>query len=93
MEPIDLPENVHEACLRLLKEFGLNYGAIDLCLDENGEYIFFEINRAGQFLWMEKRIEGLELSKEIARLLIGESEPMIPPASKMEGVICWARCP
>lgn len=79
MDLIELPADVHRSCLTLLHNLGLNFGAIDLCVDKNGQYIFFEINSAGQYLWMEERIEGLELSMELAKLLIGESEPMIPP--------------
>jgi len=81
MELIALPKDVNDACLRLLKELGLNYGAIDLCVDKAGRHVFFEINCAGQYLWMEKRIEGLELSLELAKLLSGQSEPMVPRAS------------
>jgi glutathione synthase/RimK-type ligase-like ATP-grasp enzyme len=78
MEPTTLPDNVHEACLRLLQALSLNYGAIDLAVDRQGRYVFFEINCAGQYKWMEDRIAGLELSLELARLLVGQCEPMIP---------------
>ncbi|MCA9817413.1 MAG: hypothetical protein KC652_20035 [Cyanobacteria bacterium HKST-UBA01] len=78
MEMVELPAQIHQACLDLLKNFGLNYGAIDLCVDENGDYVFFEVNCAGQYLWMELRIPELDISLELARLLVGESEPMLP---------------
>jgi glutathione synthase/RimK-type ligase-like ATP-grasp enzyme len=78
MEPTTLPDDVQASCLSLLKQLGLNYGAIDLCLDDNGDYVFFEINSGGQFLWMEERIEGLPLSLELAKLLIGDGEPVVP---------------
>jgi len=81
MELIALLPDVHEACLKLLRELGLNYGSIDLCVDKDGRHFFFEINCAGQYKWMEERIEGLELSLELARLLTGQSEPMVPRAS------------
>ena len=81
MELIALPPDIHEACLTLLRELGLNYGSIDLCVDRDGRHIFFEINCAGQYKWMEERIEGLELSLELARLLTGQSDPMVPRAS------------
>jgi len=81
MELIPLPPDIHEACLTLLRELGLNYGSIDLCVDRDGRHIFFEINCAGQYKWMEERVDGLELSLELARLLTGQSEPMVPRAS------------
>lgn len=80
MELIELPEDVHQACLRLVEELGLNYGAIDLCVDQAGQHVFFEINSGGQYMWMEQRIEGLGLSMEMAKLLTGKSEPMTPRA-------------
>lgn len=78
MDPIELPDDVHSACLRLVERFGLNYGAIDLCVDQTDRHVFFEINNAGQYLWIEQKIESMNLSLEMAKLLIGESEPMVP---------------
>ena len=78
MELTTLPPDVHEACLRLLRALALNYGSIDLAVDRQGRHVFFEINCAGQYKWMEDRIAGLDLSLELARLLIGQAEPMVP---------------
>lgn len=76
MDPIDLPDEVHSACFNLVERLGLNYGAIDLCVDQAGRHVFFEINNAGQYLWMEQKIESMQLSMEMAKLLVGKSEPM-----------------
>jgi glutathione synthase/RimK-type ligase-like ATP-grasp enzyme len=78
MELTTLPHGVHEACLRLLRALALNYGSIDLAVDRQGRHVFFEINCAGQYKWMEDRIAGLDLSLELAKLLIGQCEPMVP---------------
>jgi glutathione synthase/RimK-type ligase-like ATP-grasp enzyme len=78
MELTTLPHHVHEACLKLLRALALNYGSIDLAVDRQGRHVFFEINCAGQYKWMEDRIAGLELSLELAKLLIGQCEPMVP---------------
>lgn len=48
-----LPEAMTQACIRLTSLLGLRYGAIDLRLTPSGEYVFFEINPAGQFLFLE----------------------------------------
>lgn len=75
MEPCELPEEIHERCLLLTKNLGLNYGAIDLILTPQGEYVFLEINCAGQYLWIEDRT-NLPISLEIARLLSSKAEPL-----------------
>ena len=61
----DLPPAVSEALLRLMRELGLEYGAIDLRLTPDGEYVFFEVNPAGQFLFVEHAC-GLPISKALA---------------------------
>jgi len=77
MVPCELPETLQAQCLELMKRLGLNYGALDFILSENGEYIFLEINCAGQYLWIEQKTD-LKISKEIAKLLTGKSEPLVP---------------
>jgi len=52
-EPHQLPSAVEKALRQLMRRLGLEYGAIDLRLTPNGEYVFLEINPAGQFLWIE----------------------------------------
>jgi hypothetical protein len=53
--PCDLPPQVADRCLRVARELGLRYGAIDLILTPGGEYVFLEINPNGQFGWIEDR--------------------------------------
>ena len=77
MEKTTLPNDVYEACLALLRALALNYGSIDLAVDRQGRHVFFEINCAGQYNWMEDRIAGLDLSLELAKLLIGQCEPIV----------------
>lgn len=49
-----LPDDLGEALLRLMDSLGLEYGAIDLRLTPDGQYVFFEVNPAGQFLYVEQ---------------------------------------
>lgn len=49
----DLPESVEKRCLDLVKLLGLDFGAIDLAVDKDGNHIFFEINPNGQWAWLE----------------------------------------
>jgi hypothetical protein len=53
LEPIELPTTVKEMCFDLLDRLELVFGAIDLAVTENDEFVFFEVNESGQFLWCE----------------------------------------
>ncbi len=76
MDPFELPDDIAANCLELMRRLGLNYGAIDLIHSQSGEYIFIEINCAGQYLFAEERAK-LPISMEMAKLLAGQSEPII----------------
>ena len=82
MEPIELPIEIANACLELMRRLRLNYGAIDLCECASGDYVFLEINCAGQFLWLEQRA-NLPIALELAKLLARESEPLIEPEQEI----------
>jgi glutathione synthase/RimK-type ligase-like ATP-grasp enzyme len=47
------PAKIERQCLALVKNFKLEFGAIDLVLTPQGEYVFLEINPSGQFAWIE----------------------------------------
>ncbi|HEY9732626.1 MAG TPA: hypothetical protein V6C89_11980 [Drouetiella sp.] len=76
MQACALPDQISQGCLNLLRRMGLNYGAIDFCLDADGRYVFLEVNSAGQYLWLEDLTE-VPLSREMALLLAGKSEPLV----------------
>ena len=65
---IALPQDIAEKCLQLTKKLNLNFGAIDFILDEDGNYIFLEINPNGQWAWIEKQL-NYSISDEITTLL------------------------
>lgn len=52
-EPYELPSNVEEMCINLVRSLGLNFGAIDLIRTIDGDYVFLEINQSGQWLWVQ----------------------------------------
>ena len=54
---------------------GLEFGAIDLIITPQGNYVFLEVNGNGQFLWAE-HLSGVEVSTAIARLLAGITPPL-----------------
>jgi len=71
--PHNLPKEIEEKCFALLEKFQLNFGAIDMVLTPNDEYVFLELNPNGQWLWLE-RLTSLPISKEVAKLLINAGQ-------------------
>lgn len=65
-----LPSEVEDKLLRLMETLGLLYGAIDLIVTPEGEYIFLEVNQAGQWYWIEE-LTGLRITERLAWLLAG----------------------
>ena len=64
-----LPPEIAQLCLSLVRSMGLVYGAIDLILTPDGQYVFLEINPNGQYKWIES-LTGLPITKRIVRLLV-----------------------
>lgn len=61
VEPDRLPEDVEQACLRLMRSLGIVYGAFDFIVTPEGDHVFLEVNPAGQFLWVEGACPELRL--------------------------------
>ena len=68
-EPMALPSNIEDKLHRLMKDLNLVFGAIDLRVTPEGEFVFFEVNPQGQFLFVEI-ITGLPLSAALASYLL-----------------------
>lgn len=68
-EPMALPCDIGDRLRRLMKDLNLVFGAIDLRVTPEGEFVFFEINPQGQFLFVEIST-GLPLSAALARYLL-----------------------
>lgn len=66
---IELPGDVKDKCVEIVKLLGLEFGAIDLIKDNNGNYVFLEINPNGQWVWIENDT-GLEISNAIIENLL-----------------------
>lgn len=54
----------------LMSRLGLAFGAIDLRLTPDGEYVFLEVNPSGQFLFVEL-LTGLPLTAHLTDFLVG----------------------
>lgn len=65
---VDLPPGLAGMIARLMKHFGLIYGALDFVVDVDGTWWFLEINPGGQFGWLEKAT-GAPITAALADLL------------------------
>jgi glutathione synthase/RimK-type ligase-like ATP-grasp enzyme len=81
--PTVLPDHVERPLLQMMDDFGLAYGAIDLRLTDDGDYVFLEINPAGEFLFCEAGA-GLPLTDAVADWLADPVAPP-PPRSTLSG--------
>jgi glutathione synthase/RimK-type ligase-like ATP-grasp enzyme len=70
VQPEALPPDVSSKLLAFLERLGLVYGAIDMRRTPQGEYYFFEVNTAGEFLFIEDRT-GQPIARAIANWLAG----------------------
>jgi MvdC family ATP-grasp ribosomal peptide maturase len=68
-EPEMLPNQVTYRLKALMAELGLVYGAIDLILTPDGEYVFLEVNPTGEWGMLERDL-GYPISDAIARTLL-----------------------
>jgi len=66
--PYSLPPEIERLCVRLVRELGLRFGAIDLILTPSAEYKFIEINPNGQWLWIEQ-LSGLPIADAVISAL------------------------
>lgn len=64
-----LPEEIVKKTQALLGELRAVYAAIDFIVTPEGEYVFLEVNPAGQFMWLYHDL-GLPLGDHMAELLM-----------------------
>ncbi|MFZ6873125.1 hypothetical protein ACO0LF_13805 [Undibacterium sp. Di27W] len=81
VEPLELPEEVTQRCLSLCQQLGLVFACIDLIFSTSGEYVFLELNEAGQFLWLERYHKDLTMLDSFCRYLAygnTQANPALP---------------
>jgi len=67
-EKYQLPNNIKSMLLKLMETLGLYYGAVDMIVTPEDEYVFLEVNPSGQWGWIEE-LTGMQISQAIAKLL------------------------
>lgn len=68
-QPHQLPTQVETKLLELMRSLQLQFGAIDMIVTPDGEYVFLEVNPSGQWGWIET-LTGMPISQAIAELLL-----------------------
>lgn len=71
-----VPSKFQDSLLAFHRRLGLVYAAYDFVVDERGELIFLEVNPAGQWLWLEERLD-LPISSSLAQHLANLSRSSI----------------
>lgn len=66
--PFEVDEQLHAQLTTLQRAFGLIYAAYDFLVDDNDQLYFLEVNPAGQWLWLEERLQ-LPISDAMAQYL------------------------
>lgn len=66
----NLPMDIAERCLELVRSYNLNFSAMDLILTPDGRYIFLENNPNGQFMFVEQKVPELRMTEALASCLI-----------------------
>ena len=64
-----LPDEISSKLLSLMKRLGLVFGCIDMILTPEGEYVFLEVNPAGQWGWIEG-LTGMPITDALTDMLI-----------------------
>lgn len=82
---VELPQDVAFGIRALMTQLDLVFAAHDFIVTPTGEYVFLEVNPAGQWLWLEERT-GLPISAAVARwLLHGEKAQDLERVDLAEG--------
>lgn len=90
IKPVELPCQIEDKLQSLRRALGLQYGAVDMRLRPDNEYVFLEINPAGQWLFVEEAT-GQPIAAALARLLVehdvatAEMELASSPSSSSPG--------
>lgn len=67
-EEYQLPDAIKLSILEFMRVCKVDYGAIDMILTPDNEYVFLEINPSGQYIWIEN-LANPGISASIAKLL------------------------
>lgn len=70
---VEVPRHLAQRCIDLVHDAGLVSASIDVACVPNGDYVFLDLNPAGQFLWMEYYCPEVDVLDAFVRFLISGS--------------------
>lgn len=69
----ELPDSIANACLKMLDDFGLRFGAFDFIVTPDDEHIFLEVNPNGQWLFVQEWVPQLRLMQSFVDIMARNS--------------------
>lgn len=73
LSPFQLPAEFEVKIRNFLYKMGLVFGAIDVIVTPEGEFVFLEVNEQGQFLWVEEYIADYKMLDMFVNFLQNKS--------------------
>ncbi len=71
----DIPDDLKQKMLTFMSRGGIRYGAFDFRMTADGAFYFFEVNPAGQFLYLDYKA-GTSISTAMAEALCRPVDPV-----------------
>lgn len=65
-----LPHEIEHKCRVYVKSLGLKFGAIDMIVTHDEQFVFLEINPNGQWAWIQQMCPAIPLRESLANILI-----------------------
>jgi hypothetical protein len=84
VEPFELPTTIRTKCFALLRVLGLEFACIDLAVTQTGEYVFFELNEMGQFLWVEQYCPEIKMLDSFLRYICITAKSTLAAQTKID---------
>jgi hypothetical protein len=69
-KPFTLPVAIESKCKALVRNLELEFGAIDLIVTSDDQFVFLEINPNGQWAWIQQLCPEIHLRESLADILI-----------------------
>jgi hypothetical protein len=69
-----IPTDVERKLVLLHQALGIKWGMVDMALDALGNYVFFETNPDGAWLWLEQELGEASITERIATMLAGDAD-------------------
>jgi hypothetical protein len=70
-----VPEHLHKMIRSTLDDLGLAMGVMDIKINANGDYVWFEVNPQGQFIFLEP-LTKIHFIEEFSRYLLDEAKSL-----------------